>query len=108
MDGLKNAHVRDGAAIVQYLVWLDKQTDREAQKLTEVTVSDKLEGFRASNESYVGHGTRSMKSKLKTQLIESFGYTFGQQSEYRQNLDDGRRYMINVPFQLCILVSLYI
>ncbi|KAK9723729.1 hypothetical protein RND81_05G021200 [Saponaria officinalis] len=25
MDGLKNAHVRDGAAVVQYLVWLDKQ-----------------------------------------------------------------------------------
>jgi len=25
LDGLKKAHVRDGAAVVQYLVWLDKQ-----------------------------------------------------------------------------------
>lgn len=25
MDGLKKAHIRDGAAVVQYLVWLDKQ-----------------------------------------------------------------------------------
>ncbi|KAF3649569.1 putative homeobox-leucine zipper protein ATHB-40-like [Capsicum annuum] len=25
MEGLKNAHIRDGAAVVQYLVWLDKQ-----------------------------------------------------------------------------------
>lgn len=25
LDGLKNAHIRDGAAVVQYLVWLDKQ-----------------------------------------------------------------------------------
>ncbi|KAJ6740140.1 XAA-PRO AMINOPEPTIDASE 1, partial [Salix purpurea] len=25
LDGLKKAHVRDGAAVVQYLAWLDKQ-----------------------------------------------------------------------------------
>jgi hypothetical protein len=25
LDGLKKTHVRDGAAVVQYLVWLDKQ-----------------------------------------------------------------------------------
>lgn len=25
LDGLKNAHIRDGAAVVQFLVWLDKQ-----------------------------------------------------------------------------------
>ncbi|CAK7339530.1 unnamed protein product [Dovyalis caffra] len=80
LDGLKKAHIRDGAAVVQYLVWLDKQHPpkifepdaksclehadagviwgfrvflggaKEAMKLTEVTVSDKLEGFRASKE----------------------------------------------------------
>lgn len=25
IQGLKNAHIRDGAAVVQYLAWLDKQ-----------------------------------------------------------------------------------
>ncbi|KAF2283578.1 hypothetical protein GH714_012062 [Hevea brasiliensis] len=70
LDGLKKAHIRDGAAVVQYLFWLDKQMqeiygasgyflelesankkkDSETRKLTEVTVSDKLEGFRASKE----------------------------------------------------------
>ncbi|RVW23069.1 putative Xaa-Pro aminopeptidase P [Vitis vinifera] len=25
LDGLRKAHIRDGAAVVQYLVWLDKQ-----------------------------------------------------------------------------------
>lgn len=74
LDGLKKAHVRDGAAVVQYLVWLDKQMqesygasgyflegqsankkkDLGAIKLTEVTVSDKLEGFRASKEHFRG------------------------------------------------------
>ncbi|XP_057498646.1 aminopeptidase P1 [Actinidia eriantha] len=74
LDGLKKAHVRDGAAVVQYLVWLDKQMQEiygasgyfmEAEsankkkhsgttKLTEVSASDKLEGFRASKEHFRG------------------------------------------------------
>ncbi|KAK9013006.1 hypothetical protein V6N11_041030 [Hibiscus sabdariffa] len=85
LEGLKNAHIRDGAAVVQYLAWLDKQAGNDAialsiaqmqeiygasgyflegevaskkrsetMKLTEVTVSDKLEGFRASKEHFRG------------------------------------------------------
>ncbi|CAH9088445.1 unnamed protein product [Cuscuta epithymum] len=73
MDGLKKAHIRDGAAVVQYLVWLDKQmqeiygasgyfvaaeTCRKKQlsnfKLTEVSASDKLEEFRTSKEHFRG------------------------------------------------------
>ncbi|KAG4125401.1 hypothetical protein ERO13_D10G093400v2 [Gossypium hirsutum] len=73
LDGLRNAHIRDGAAVVQYLVWLDKQMQEiygasgyflegkgaskkrlETMKLTEVTASDKLEGFRATKEHFRG------------------------------------------------------
>ncbi|KAG2376067.1 uncharacterized protein HKW66_Vig0157790 [Vigna angularis] len=74
LDGLKKAHIRDGAAVVQYLVWLDKKMQdvygasgyflekesakKEKQlqslKLTEVTVSDQLESFRASKEYFKG------------------------------------------------------
>ncbi|KAK4584350.1 hypothetical protein RGQ29_022183 [Quercus rubra] len=74
LEGLKRAHVRDGAAVVQYLVWLDHQMQEiygasgyfladvgankkkysETMKLTEVTASDKLEGFRASKEHFRG------------------------------------------------------
>ncbi|MED6197168.1 actin patch protein [Stylosanthes scabra] len=74
LDGLRKAHVRDGAAVVQYLVWLDKKMQEiygasgyflegnstkkekgsESLKLTEVTASDKLEGFRASKEHFRG------------------------------------------------------
>lgn len=74
LDGLRKAHVRDGAAVVQYLVWLDGQMQEiygapgyfvepeeshkrkysETQKLTEVSVSDKLEGFRAKQENFKG------------------------------------------------------
>ncbi|XP_058777887.1 aminopeptidase P1 [Vicia villosa] len=74
LDGLRKAHIRDGAAVVQYLVWLEKKMqdiygasgyfseentvkkDKNLQsvKLTEVTVSDKLEEFRASKENFRG------------------------------------------------------
>ncbi|XP_051127098.1 aminopeptidase P1 [Andrographis paniculata] len=73
MEGLKNAHIRDGAAVVQYLVWLDKQMQEiygapgyfvdgevnkkdqlRSTKLTELSVSDKLEEFRASKEHFRG------------------------------------------------------
>ncbi|KAL5204835.1 hypothetical protein ABZP36_009706 [Zizania latifolia] len=73
LDGLRKAHIRDGAAVVQYLAWLDNQMQEnygasgyfsEAKgsqkkehlevKLTEVSVSDKLEGFRATKEHFKG------------------------------------------------------
>ncbi|MCL7034223.1 hypothetical protein MKW94_002893 [Papaver nudicaule] len=74
LDGLRKAHIRDGAAVVQYLVWLDKQmqsiygasgyfieSDKtnkrkhlESIKLTEVSASDKLESFRALKEHFKG------------------------------------------------------
>ncbi|XP_057959213.1 aminopeptidase P1 [Malania oleifera] len=74
LDGLKKAHIRDGAAVVQYLVWLDKKVQEiygasgffleaestgekkhlETNKLTEVSASDKLESFRASKENFRG------------------------------------------------------
>ncbi|XP_073293768.1 aminopeptidase P1-like isoform X1 [Primulina huaijiensis] len=73
IEGLKNAHIRDGAAVVQYLAWLDnkmqeiygasgyflesdinKKHQSKTTKLTEVSVSDKLEEFRASKEHFWG------------------------------------------------------
>jgi len=73
LDGLRKAHIRDGAAVVQYLHWLDNQMQENygasgyfseikgshkkgisAAKLTEVSVSDKLEGFRATKEHFRG------------------------------------------------------
>ncbi|CAL4984223.1 unnamed protein product [Urochloa decumbens] len=74
LDGLRKAHIRDGAAVVQYLAWLDNQMQEnygasgyfseikgahkkeniKGTKLTEVSVSDKLEGFRSTKEHFRG------------------------------------------------------
>ncbi|EXB80585.1 putative Xaa-Pro aminopeptidase P [Morus notabilis] len=111
LDGLKNAHIRDGAAVVQYLVWLDKQMQeiygasgyflegerankkkrfmtltltnsvtrymmkygRESTKLTEVTVSDKLESFRASKEHFRGLSFPTISSVGPNAAIIHYG-----------------------------------
>eukprot|EP00898_Chlorokybus_atmophyticus_P006268 jgi/Chlat1/6642/Chrsp49S06121 len=79
LQGMRNAHVRDGAAMVQFLAWLDEQAQaygsshgyfasehngrqtrkrkarpQEDVKLTEITMADKLESFRQQQEHFVG------------------------------------------------------
>uniref|UniRef100_A0A0D6R2D6 Xaa-Pro aminopeptidase n=1 Tax=Araucaria cunninghamii TaxID=56994 RepID=A0A0D6R2D6_ARACU len=74
LNGLRNAHIRDGAAVVNFLSWLDiqmqeiygaagyfsevkgsnKRKHSEITKLTEVSVSDKLEAFRSEQEYFKG------------------------------------------------------
>ncbi|KAJ8550078.1 hypothetical protein K7X08_033785 [Anisodus acutangulus] len=62
MEGLKKAQIRDGAAVVQYLAWLDRQhllyhwllMSGIPKDFTEVSASDKLEEFRASKEHFRG------------------------------------------------------
>ena len=47
LDGMREAHLRDGAAMVEFLRWLDAQP---AHSLTEIDVVTALEGYRrASN-----------------------------------------------------------
>jgi len=47
LEGMRVAHLRDGAAMVEFLCWLDAQP---AQSLTEIDVVTALEGYRrASN-----------------------------------------------------------
>ncbi|KAI4386740.1 hypothetical protein MLD38_004647 [Melastoma candidum] len=93
LDGLRNAHIRDGAAVVQYLVWLDNQMQQiygasgyfseretksqgvpnEGEKLTEVTVSDKLESFRASKEHFRGLSFPTISSVGPNAAIIHYG-----------------------------------
>jgi Xaa-Pro aminopeptidase len=90
--GTKAAHVRDGAAMVKFLKWLETAVKKE--KLTEISVSDKLSDFRAEQplfqdlsfatiSGYAGNGaivhysaTPETNAKLKPRgvyLIDSGG-----------------------------------
>lgn len=43
LAGMREAHLRDGAAVAEFLCWLDRQAPGE---LTEIAVVEALEGFR--------------------------------------------------------------
>ena len=44
LQGARNAHLRDGAALCRFLAWLDQEAPSGA--LTEIAASDRLEAFR--------------------------------------------------------------
>ena len=50
--GFRSAMLRDGIAMVKFLKWLDEHVGKE--RLTEISVSDKLESLRAEQSLYRG------------------------------------------------------
>lgn len=50
--GIEQAHVRDGAAIVKFLRWLEEEAPKGG--LDELKVEEKLESFRRENNHYRG------------------------------------------------------
>lgn len=46
IEGFRQCHIRDGAALVQYFAWLENQLNNGAE-LTESQAADKLEEFRS-------------------------------------------------------------
>ncbi len=48
IEGARNAHIRDGAAVTRYLHWLD--TEAQSGEIDEITAAKKLEAFRAESD----------------------------------------------------------
>ncbi|MCO5558378.1 hypothetical protein L7F22_011960 [Adiantum nelumboides] len=82
LDGFRKSHIRDGAAVVSYLAWLDEKMQEvygaggyfsdskisnkrkrlESEKLTEFSVGEKLEQFRAKQEFFMGPSFETISS----------------------------------------------
>ena len=52
IDNIKCCEVRDGVAMVKFIKWLKASVDKE--EITEISASQKLEGFRKQQELFVG------------------------------------------------------
>ncbi|KAI5849455.1 putative Xaa-Pro aminopeptidase P [Morchella snyderi] len=52
-EGMRNCHVRDGAALIEYFAWLENELGK-GEKLDEVQVADKLEEIRSKNTDFMG------------------------------------------------------
>jgi Xaa-Pro aminopeptidase len=58
--GFKNAHIRDGAAMVKFLCWLEKTM--ENTEITEVSAAEKVAEFRAQNDLFKGMSFETISS----------------------------------------------
>jgi Xaa-Pro aminopeptidase len=54
LEGMRQCHIRDGVALIQYFAWLEDQLLQKNATLDEVDAADKLESFRAQKELFVG------------------------------------------------------
>lgn len=52
LEGMRQAHIRDGLAVTRFLYWLDMAVAGE-QELTEISVAEKLEEFRKLSDLYI-------------------------------------------------------
>ena len=52
MNNIKAAHIKDGVAVTRFIYWLKHNTGTE--NITELSAAEKLEQFRAENDSYLG------------------------------------------------------
>lgn len=52
-QGMRNCHVRDGVALVQYFAWLENEVQNK-RTVTEISGAKKLEEFRKTKENFKG------------------------------------------------------
>lgn len=54
LQGMRQCHIRDGAALSEYFAWLEDQLINKGAKLDEVDGADKLEAIRAKHDKFMG------------------------------------------------------
>lgn len=54
LEGMRQCHIRDGAALSEYFAWLEDQLLNQGATLDEVEGADKLEAIRSKHEHFVG------------------------------------------------------
>ena len=54
LEGMRQCHIRDGAALSEYFAWLEDQLINKKAKLDEVDGADKLEAIRKKHDMFMG------------------------------------------------------
>ncbi len=53
MEGMKKAHIVDGAAMAHFISWLENKIVNEGDKVSEVEIDEVLTGYRAQQPGYI-------------------------------------------------------
>jgi Xaa-Pro aminopeptidase len=70
IEGMKNCHIKDGAAMVKFLHWLDKNIGKE--EITELSAADKLQSFRSEQEGYMGDSFHTISAYGKNAALPHY------------------------------------
>lgn len=54
LEGMRQCHIRDGAALCEYFAWLEEQLLEKGARIDEVEAADKLEQIRSKGEHFAG------------------------------------------------------
>ena len=54
LDGMRQCHIRDGAALNEFFAWLEDQIVNKKVEVDEVAAADKLEQLRSTKKDFVG------------------------------------------------------
>lgn len=55
IQGMKNAHLRDGIAIIKLLQYMEEELEKGNDELTEVSVSEQLVKFRKEQDYFISN-----------------------------------------------------
>jgi len=89
LNGIKAAHIRDGAALTRFLAWLDNNW--RTQNLTELDAEEKLESFRKQDPLYREPSFDTISSAGEHGAIVHYRAT----KESNAKLEDGQIYLVD-------------
>ena len=89
LDGIRAAHVRDGAAVVGFLAWLAATAPNGG--VTEINAADKLESFRRGGNSFRGLSFPTISGAGPNGAITHYNVT----EESCRELQSGSLYLVD-------------
>lgn len=95
IKSLQNAHIKDGVALVKFLIWLDNNLGKE--RITEITVDEKLKEFRLQQEYSMGPsfdtiaGYKDHAAMMHYKAVSGVEYTL--EKEGMLLIDSGGQYL---------------
>lgn len=95
LRNIKKAHQEDGVAVAKFLCWLESKVGKET--LTELSVADKLEEFRAMGDLYLGSSFAAIVGYQEHGAIVHYNATAKSNSVLKKNglllFDTGGHYL---------------
>lgn len=95
VENLRRAHIKDGAALVKFLYWLDNTLGKDT--ITEITVDSKLREFRAQQENNLGPsfdtiaGYKDHAAMMHYKAVPEIAYTL--EKDGMLLIDSGGQYL---------------